>query len=368
MLMYCYSLLKDVNFLYLSFKSSMSFSSLFLFFFGAIGVFNSFLVSLYFIFKKTQNQLSTLFFGLFLLFFSERAFRSLIYFFSDVTPNAYSKFGPITFLFIGPFLLLYVVSEIQPKSKMISFWKYHIAFWFTSAIALHIIYPFRTDPIFYKAYILKAINMQWLVYTIISGLCLVKYMRTVKPGSKTRWFSLLIGSVIVMWLIYFFISFNYFVIGSIVFSVIFYSFFLYFLFKKKRRFEIFEMGEKYGGKKIDQTRTAPLIDQLKSIMKEQKPYKNPKLKLTDLAHELGVSTHQFSQLLNDNLEKSFSNFINEYRIEEAKQIIRSNTNYTLDAIGHESGFNSKSSFYTSFKRLEGMTPSAYRAQFFSSKL
>ena len=346
----------------------MSYSSLFLFFFGAIGVFNSFLVSLYVLFKKKENQLSNILFGLFLVFLSERAFRSLIYFFSDITPNAYSKFGPITFLFIGPFLLLYVMSVIQPKSKIVSFWKYHIILWVVLAIALHIIYPFRTDPIFYKAYILKAINFQWLAYTLFSGLCLFNYTRNNAQDNKTRWLFFLICGTLLLWLIYFFISFNYFVIGSIVFSVIFYSFFLNFLFNKKLRFEVFDMKKKYGGKKMDYSKTAPLINKLHTIMLDQKPYKNPKLKLTDLAKELGVSAHQFSQLLNDNIKKSFSNFINEYRIEEAKQIIQSNTNYTLDAIGYESGFNSKSSFYTSFKRIEGVTPSRYRAQFFGSKL
>ncbi|MDY8135958.1 AraC family transcriptional regulator [Aquimarina sp. 2201CG5-10] len=349
----------------------MDYSSMFLFFFGAIGVFNSFLVSLYFIFYKKPRQISSTLLGWFLLFFSERALRSLIYFFSDITPNSYSKFGPITFLFIGPFLLLYIISVIKPNSKALVFWKYHILFWIVTAIFMHFIYPFRTDPIFYKKYILKGINIQWLAYVLISGYYVFNHLKNThvknkKLEARDRWLLSLLIAVLILWLIYFFISFDYFVIGSITFSIIFYSFFIYFMFNKKERAQVFDIGTKYGTKKIEAVKLTQLTEKLSILMLEHKPYKNPNLKLTDVAKELGISTHQFSQLLNDNLKKSFSTFINEYRIEEAKQIIKSNTKYTLDAIGNESGFNSKSTFYNSFKQVVGMTPSKYREQFLSS--
>ena len=167
---------------------------------------------------------------------------------------------------------------------------------------------------------------------------------------------------------YFFVSFTYFVIGSIIFSLVFYAFYISFLLNKKVRFQIFGLEEKYQSKKMDSYEIAPLVQQLRAIMLRQKLHRNPKLKLTDLAQELGIPSHQFSQLLNDNLGKSFSTFVNEYRIDEAKQLIQSNTKYTLDAIGKESGFNSKSSFYTSFKQLVGVTPSKYREQVLSLKL
>ncbi len=344
----------------------MNYTSLFLFFFGAIGVFNSFLISVNFLFFKNLKKLSNTLFGLFLLFLSERALRSLIYFFSDITPNSYSKFGPITFLFIGPFLLLYIVSVVRPESKIVKFWKHHILLWIIIAIILHVVFPFRNDPVFYKKYILKGINLQWLSYIIISGFLVYRYLRTNPEKTKEdkikrAWLVLLL--VLVLWLIYFFVSFNYFVIGSIVFSVIFYSFFIYFFFKKKERFRVFGMEKKYINKTIDKSKATYLIQRLHQIMQTQKPYKNPKLKLTDLAGELGISSHQFSQLLNENLGKSFATFVSEYRIQEAKQLIQAHTKYTLDAIGYESGFNSKSSFYNSFKRIEGITPSKYRANY-----
>ena len=349
----------------------MSFSSLFLFFFGAIGVFNSFLISLYFILRRRQQ--SNLLFGLFLLFLSERALRSLIYFFSSITPNDYSKFGPITFLFIGPFLLFYVLSVIKPTHKILDYWKHYILFWMAIAISMHLVFPFRADPIFYKAYILKAINIQWLIHILISGVLVYKTVNKIqakkeKCSFKNIWLYSLIAAVLVLWVIYFFVSFNYFVIGSITFSVLFYSFFLYFNLNKKKYAIIFRNEKRHAIKKIDNSTEAIIVKKLNTLMKEQKLYKNPNLKASEIAQKLNISPHQFSQLLNDNLGKNFAIFINTYRVEEAKLMIMSNTKYTLEAIGNESGFNSKSSFYGYFKKQIGMTPSLYRKQVLSSKL
>ena len=351
----------------------MNFTSLFLFFFGAVGVFNSFLVGLYFVKYKKPKQLSSLLFGIFLLFLSERAFRSLIYFFSDISPNGYSKFGPITFLFIGPFLLLYVLSVLKPTHKILRHWKLYIAFWAVFAAALHIIFPFRSDPIFYKAYILKAINFQWLIHILISAVLTFNQIKSIdskkeKLESKNIWLFLLLIAVLSLWLTYFFISFNYFIICSIIFSVIFYSFFIYFLVNKKELAKVFGNGEKYISKKLDTDKAKSLTNGLKELMLTHKPYKRSNLKAAEIAKLLNITPHEFSQLLNDNLGRNFAVFINEYRVEEAKQLIRSNTKYTLDAIGTEAGFNSKSSFYTYFKSHVGMTPSMYRKQFLSSEL
>ncbi|MFT6842654.1 MAG: AraC-like DNA-binding protein [Psychroserpens sp.] len=92
-------------------------------------------------------------------------------------------------------------------------------------------------------------------------------------------------------------------------------------------------------------------------------FKNPDVKLIDFSSEIHISPHKLSQLLNDNLGKSFASFINEYRIEESQKLLRENKNYTLEAIGFEAGFSSKSSFYATFKKLVGVTPFEYKKQF-----
>jgi AraC-like DNA-binding protein len=118
--------------------------------------------------------------------------------------------------------------------------------------------------------------------------------------------------------------------------------------------------QKYADKKLNEDEAQLLVGKLEKLMQEKKIFKNPNLKLNDLAKEINVSGHQLSQLLNDNLDKNFTLFINEYRIKEACKILSTKTNLTIEAIGDEVGFNSKSTFYATFKKIKGMTPNLYQ--------
>jgi AraC-like DNA-binding protein len=112
-------------------------------------------------------------------------------------------------------------------------------------------------------------------------------------------------------------------------------------------------------KKINDTDANALASQLKKLLSDKKLYKNPDLKISDVANQLNIPVHQLSQLLNDNIGKNFPSIINEYRILEAKEMLLQNDKYTLEAIGYECGFKSKSAFYTAFKKHVGLTPAKY---------
>ena len=96
-------------------------------------------------------------------------------------------------------------------------------------------------------------------------------------------------------------------------------------------------------------------------MLQEELFRNANLKSSDLAKKIHITTHQLSQLLNDNLGKNFSVFINEYRINAAKSMLNNNSKLTLEAIGYECGFNSKSTFFTTFKKFVGTTPSQFKS-------
>jgi AraC-like DNA-binding protein len=138
---------------------------------------------------------------------------------------------------------------------------------------------------------------------------------------------------------------------------VFYLLLLLIIFNKKKS-AIFSPSEKYSDKKIDNA--SVLIQDLEKLMNEEKPYKNSNIKLNDIAAKLNISSHLLSQLLNDNLSKSFSLFISEYRVKEAKRIIKNDSKFTLEAIGFEAGFSSKSTFYATFKKITGVTPSQFK--------
>ncbi len=99
-------------------------------------------------------------------------------------------------------------------------------------------------------------------------------------------------------------------------------------------------------------------------MNTEKTYTNSNLTLPILAQCLDVPTHQLSQVLNETLQSNFFDFINHYRIEQAKHLLAdpNEKNSPILAIAMEVGYKSKSAFYRVFKHATGLTPSAYREQ------
>jgi AraC-like DNA-binding protein len=77
---------------------------------------------------------------------------------------------------------------------------------------------------------------------------------------------------------------------------------------------------------------------------------------------MNVSTHHLSQIINERLNKNFFEFINHFRVKEAKRLLKDpgSQHLTLAAIGFEAGFNSVSSFNSIFKKATSFTPSQYR--------
>nr|WP_262897095.1 helix-turn-helix domain-containing protein [Muricauda sp. CAU 1633] len=80
-----------------------------------------------------------------------------------------------------------------------------------------------------------------------------------------------------------------------------------------------------------------------------------------IAERLGTNSKYISQAINHKMGKSFTQWVNDYRVEEAKQRLLDpkNEKLTLEAIGNTSGFHTKSSFFSAFKKSTGLTPSQF---------
>jgi len=87
----------------------------------------------------------------------------------------------------------------------------------------------------------------------------------------------------------------------------------------------------------------------------------PDITLDRLAEALHVMPRDLSMLINRHFGVNYYEFINRYRIEEAKRLLTESKGVTITDIYLTVGFNSKSVFYTFFKKLEGVTPTKYRA-------
>ncbi|KAF2081036.1 helix-turn-helix domain-containing protein [Flavobacterium sharifuzzamanii] len=101
---------------------------------------------------------------------------------------------------------------------------------------------------------------------------------------------------------------------------------------------------------------------LQRYMNEKKPFLNPSLTIQDVSNEIQIPVRDLSLLINHKLEQHFYDFINAYRIEDAKNILKDITKskVTILEILYEVGFNSKSSFNTAFKKHTGFTPTDFR--------
>ncbi|MTH14361.1 helix-turn-helix domain-containing protein [Flavobacterium sp. LC2016-01] len=101
---------------------------------------------------------------------------------------------------------------------------------------------------------------------------------------------------------------------------------------------------------------------LKNYMIEKEPYLDPSLTIQELANQIDIPVRDLSVLINHQMDQHFFDFVNEYRIQKAMNILKdgSKSDLTVLEILYEVGFNSKSSFNTSFKKYTNLTPTAYR--------
>ena len=119
--------------------------------------------------------------------------------------------------------------------------------------------------------------------------------------------------------------------------------------------------EKYRSSSLDRENAHRIQEKLSTYMKEKKPYLDPNLSLETLSRQIGESRYHVSQVINDRFKLKFSDYVNNYRVEEFKLLMLKpgKRKPTVEALAHLSGFNSKTSFHNIFKKMTGKTPSKF---------
>ena len=348
----------------------MAFNNPLLFFICSIGVFNGFLASFYFLFFSKQKRIQNLFFGLLLLMLSLRIGKSVYILFTEIVHRdlLISQIGLSACFLIGISLFYYLKSSVENRKAIPNSWKIHYAILVVIIVLVGIAKPYRIHVDFWHQYFIHFIYAVWGIYVFLSTFTLrnifVKlFNKKVKCTTSEIWLVAVYVGNILIYSAYLIGYFYLYLIGTITFSVVFYALLIFLLFEKNRENVFQDIPEKYAAKKIDDSEAKNLISELSSLMQTKELFKNPDVKLKDLADELNISKHHLSQLLNDNLGKSFAQYINEHRIEEAKRLLVENNQFTLEAIGFEAGFSSKSTFYATFKKIIGLTPAEFKKQF-----
>lgn len=118
--------------------------------------------------------------------------------------------------------------------------------------------------------------------------------------------------------------------------------------------------QKYSNSSMDGERLKRIADKVERKVIGEKTYLNPDIDASTLASELGISGHYLSQVFSQEMQTTFYSYINDARIEAAKEALRTSELSVLE-IALSVGYNTRSSFYNAFKKRTGMTPSKYKS-------
>jgi AraC-like DNA-binding protein len=135
----------------------------------------------------------------------------------------------------------------------------------------------------------------------------------------------------------------------------------YFLGKKYLNYR--RAKNKYKDSLLDPEIVEQCMKKLSYVMDIEKLYRDDKLSLQVLSKKVSVTPHILSQVLNERMDKNFSDFVNGFRIEEAKKMLQeADEDTSVLRVCYEVGFNSKSAFYRAFKKNTDKTPSQYQKE------
>lgn len=349
----------------------MHFSRDIIFFVSTLGWFNGVILAVYLIMFFKKRTIATQLLGWMIMALSLRVFKSVLWWFTPTLPPIYIQCGIVACMFVGPLLYAYLQASVHGHTRLSRNWVITLMIYILTALVLLLLFTQPKHIPFWKYYIIPAIYYQWFLYILLSILLItpkIKQFRTSKStlSPNDKWQLTIVGCSTLIALGYALPFFGFkstpYITGPIVFSLLIYLGLLIRSYRNNTEELIQSEPEKYLHKKIDPTKAHEKIQVLQHLMEEKEIYLQPDLKLSDLASLIDLSPHQLSQLLNDNLNKSFNTYINEFRIQKACDWILEKQELKLESVGYEVGFNSKSSFFTAFKKKTGVTPKAYKHQ------
>ncbi|TVZ54893.1 AraC-like DNA-binding protein [Lutibacter sp. Hel_I_33_5] len=224
-------------------------------------------------------------------------------------------------------------------------------------------------PIFYKT--ISFFSIVFPVYMIILS---YKYTLAKKNSLSKKWLKYLLGflSLIILFGVVL-ESYRFIFLEKLPLTYLwtFSSIFIYWLTYKgmyqfklsNDQFEIREITKREKKKPINSVNSkSSHFKKLVFLIEEDKIHHNPNLSRDSVAEQLEISNSYLSQIIKENTSVNFSDYINSHRIKDVKLMLKDSDfdKYSLLSIGLECGFNSKTSFYTNFKKETGLTPKEYK--------
>ena len=289
-----------------------------------------------------------------------------------------------SFLLFNPALYLYILSVSQPgfrlkKTQLLHLLPYiffKITAW-TLKEPQHYEHFFSSDQsLWFRILFGVSGIVSWAVYLTTSALTIKKHQKSIQNE-----FSTIDGYKKINWLLFIIISYIAYCIIVLlwgIFNIVFtdtysislfnYSALLFFVYifcfyglKQQELFPKKTNNERYKNPVLNNDKAEKIAKKVKMLFDAESIYLNPDLNMQMLSDKLKLPKHHVTEAINGYFGKNFFQFVNEYRIEAVKQLLTKNKNpYSIEAIGYECGFNSKSTFFSVFKKFTGLTPEQYK--------
>jgi AraC-like DNA-binding protein len=318
---------------------------------GSLGVIQALLISIYLFSLKEKK--SNRFLALILLALTVRIGKSVLNVYTDLDPWI-RNLGISALLTIGPLMWFYSKALFEKKNLRVSDYLHLVPF--ALFVLCSRIIPNRADAMSLTAYSLVLSHM--IIYL---AFCWRYVFRFFKDSRLMPWYRDILAGLCLIWFVYLgvFIGFiPFYILTAVFFSILIYIF-SYLLLKR----HVFSL-EKYASG-IDHSTSRELLQRLKSLFEKEQIYLDSDVSLSIVAQGLSVTARDVSQVINENEQKNFSEFVNHYRIEKARTLLSNpiHQHEKIASIAYDCGFGNVTSFNVAFKSVTGMTPSQYRDKF-----
>jgi len=360
----------------------MNFVEISFLFFAFLGL----LLAFSFLLKKKGDCIANRILGVYLIFFAFNITWNCIYWSGLLLTKSYIHLSFTNFfpwISYGPLFYLYIKRVLYKKS-----FKFRDIFHFFPFLVLLIgRLPFfslnaevKSSVLqdgtwvnygYFPKYLIWFIILQLLAYGISSIIILKKNTQQVDNNKKV-WLKFFIGSFFGYWIAFtsYFVLVAFSLIGQqedyfIGYLIVFFiGMVAYFGFRQPDVFNGLSMKKvipfiKYKKTGLTKSYSLELKKKVITVMEEKKLFLENDLRLEDLAKSLNLSRHHMSQVINEHFQLSFFDYINNYRVEEAKEMLIKDKDLNITQIAYSVGFNNRVSFYKAFKKFTGTTPSDY---------
>ncbi|NER15202.1 helix-turn-helix domain-containing protein [Leptobacterium flavescens] len=329
---------------------------------GSIGAFQSLFMSTYLFFHRKRN-IQNILLSLFFLLITLRIVKSLLWVYLDLVPDWFLNLGFAAHTASGPILLLYFLHYIHPRP-----WNpIHFLHFVPALLLLLFLFNINESNFWYRGGY-SALLYQQLIYTLIAiGLFVHVLFKKNTSGMdvKDRWWLFLLlagaGSIQIAYFSNYILGLTPYLAGPVIYAVFIYVIALFGLLNKKVLFKE-AFSSRYNNIKIGDAEFNTSKIQIAALMQNEKPYLDPAFSLDKLSRSVTLPSYLASHIINKGFNTNFSDFINSYRIEEAKLKLMSPQydRIKISEIAYECGFNSLSSFNKAFKKHVGRTPSEFK--------